>query len=55
MYAALIASVLVCLWTGRKPTKALFERLAHYFSGWASLDDVLRYLRNTRPKTADSS
>jgi hypothetical protein len=55
VYAALIASVLVCLWTGRRPTKPLFELLAHYLSGWAGLDDVLRYLERTHPKTSDSS
>lgn len=55
VYAALIASVLVCVWTGRKPTKPLFEVLAHYLSGWATLDDVLRYLDRTQPKPSDSS
>lgn len=55
VYAALIASVLVCLWTGRKPTKALFELLAHYLSGWASPEDILRYLERTQPMPPDSS
>jgi len=55
VYAALIASALVCVWTGRRPTKPLFELLAHYFGGWAALDDVLQYLKGTRPKSSDSS
>jgi hypothetical protein len=55
VYAALVASVLVCLWTGRKPSKALFEVLAHYLSGWATLEDVAAYLDRTKPQNADSS
>jgi Transposase DDE domain len=54
-YAALIASVPVCLWTGRKATKALYEVLCHYLSGWASLDDVPAHLRRTEPHEANSS
>ena len=36
VYLALIASLLVSLWTGHKPTKRTFEMLCFYFSGWAS-------------------
>ena len=36
MYCALIASMLITLWTGRKPTKRTFEMLCFYFMGWAS-------------------
>jgi hypothetical protein len=41
VYAALIASVLVSLWTGHKPTKRTFEMLCHYLSGMASLGELL--------------
>ena len=40
MYCALIASMLITLWTGRKPTKRTFEMLCFYFSGWAEEQDV---------------
>ena len=36
VYLALIASMLVVLWTGHKPRKATFEWLVCYFTGWAS-------------------
>lgn len=44
VYAALIASLLLTLWTGRKPTKRTFEMIQFYLIGWASLDDVERHL-----------
>ena len=40
LYAALIASLLIVLWTGRKPTKRTLELLQFYFQGWASLEEV---------------
>jgi hypothetical protein len=44
IYTALIASLLVVLWTGRKPTKRTWEMLQFYFQGWASLDEVEAHL-----------
>jgi IS4 transposase len=55
VYAALIASVLVCLWTGRQPSKALFELLSHALSGWATAADVAAYLDRTKPHETNSS
>jgi IS4 transposase len=43
-YMAVIASLLVSLWTGRKPTKRTFEMLCHFFSGWATKDELLAHL-----------
>jgi len=40
MYCALIATLLIVLWTGRKPTKRTWEMVQFYFQGWASADDV---------------
>jgi len=40
MYAALIASLLIVLWTGRKPTKRTLELLQFHFQGWASAAEV---------------
>jgi hypothetical protein len=34
MYCALIASLLVTLWTGGKPTKRTWELICFYFLGW---------------------
>ena len=44
MYCALIASMLVVLWTGKKPTKRTFELLCFYFSGWVSDDELAAHL-----------
>jgi hypothetical protein len=44
VYVALIASLLISLWTGCKPTKATFEMLCHYFTGWATEDELMRHL-----------
>jgi hypothetical protein len=44
VYVALIASLLITRWTGRKPTKRTLEMLQLYLQGWATLADVLRHL-----------
>ena len=44
VYCALIASMLVVLWTGRKPTKRTFELICFYFAGWVSDAEVLAHL-----------
>ena len=41
---ALIASLLVTLWTGRKPTKRTFEMFCLYFTGWASAEELQRHI-----------
>ena len=40
VYAALIASLLIVLWTGRKPNKYTLTMLALYFQGLAEVDEV---------------
>jgi hypothetical protein len=49
IYCALIASLLVVLWTGRKPTKRTFELLCFYFAGWVSDAEVIRHLSRLKP------
>jgi hypothetical protein len=44
IYLALIASVLVSLWVGAKPTKRLYERLCFYFQGMVSREELELYL-----------
>src|SRR5438093_1416451 len=50
VYCALIASVLLVLWTGRKPTKRQWEALQLYWLGCASLDELTRVLRIEKNK-----
>ncbi|NQT89064.1 IS4 family transposase [bacterium] len=40
VYCGLIASLLVALWTSRKPTKRTYEMFCFYLSGWATEDEV---------------
>jgi hypothetical protein len=48
IYSALIASLLIVLWTGRKPTKRTWEMLQFYFQGWASLAEVEAHLEKQK-------
>jgi Transposase DDE domain len=48
IYTALIASLLIVLWTGRKPTKRTWEMLQFYFQGWASLNEVQAHLEKQK-------
>lgn len=52
VYAAIIASLLVSLWTGRKPTKRTFEMLCLYFAGWADLEELTRHLEGLQKDKA---
>lgn len=40
VYCALIASVLLVLWTGHKPTLRQWEALQLYWMGWVSLEEL---------------
>ena len=40
IYCGLIASLLITLWTGRKPTKRTYEMICLYLLGWASAEEV---------------
>ena len=44
VYCALIASLLITIWTGRKPTKRTFEMLQFYFLGWATEQELEEHL-----------
>jgi hypothetical protein len=45
VYVALIASLLIVLWTGQKPSKRTWEMIQFYLMGWASLEEVKAHLR----------
>jgi hypothetical protein len=46
VYLAIIASLLISLWTGSKPTKRTYEMLCHYLAGWATAAEVGRHLQD---------
>ena len=43
-YCAIIACLLINLWTGRQPTKRTHEMLCYYLMGWADEDELLAHL-----------
>ncbi|MFQ5715393.1 MAG: transposase, partial [Candidatus Scalinduaceae bacterium] len=48
VYCALIASLLIRLWAGRKPTKRTFEMICLYFQGWATLDELIAHIEKLK-------
>ncbi len=55
VYLALIASLLIVLWTGSKPNKRTFEMLCLYFQGWASERELLAHLKRNAAKKAKTT
>jgi hypothetical protein len=43
-YCAIIACMLISLWTGRKPTLRTYEMICYYLIGWAEKDELLAHL-----------
>jgi len=48
VYLALIASLLIALWVGRKPTKRTYEMLCFYFLGVVELDELEEHIANLK-------
>ena len=52
VYVAIIASLLVSLWTGKKPTKRTFEMLCFFFCGMADEDELIAHLNKLKDQDA---
>ena len=50
VYVAILASLLVSLWTGRKPTRRTFEMIVLHLQGWASIEEVQAHLARLQKK-----
>jgi hypothetical protein len=49
-YLAIIACLLISLWTGGKPTLRTYEMVCFYLQGWADLDELTNHLEKlSRP------
>ncbi len=46
VYLGIIASLLISLWTGKKPTKRTWEMLQFYFTGWATAEELLAHIQS---------
>jgi len=44
VYCALIVSLLITVWTGRKPTKLSFQMICMYLSDWADEEEIVAYI-----------
>ncbi len=51
-YCAIIACLLIALWTGKQPTKRTYEMICFYFIGWADEEELLAHL--AKLKTHDA-
>ncbi len=51
-YAAIIACLLIALWTGRKPTLSTYRMLCWYFTGWADEEELLRHIGRLQQQDA---
>jgi len=44
MYSAIIACMLIALWTGKKPTLRTYEMVCYYFCGMADLEELTKHI-----------
>lgn len=51
-YCAIMACMLISLWTGRKPTLRTYEMICYYLMGWAEEDELLVHLAKLQPHAA---
>lgn len=51
-YCAIIACLLIALWTGKQPTKRTYEMICFYFIGWADEEELLNHLAKLKSQTA---
>ena len=52
MYAAIIACLLIALWTHRKPTLKTYRMVSFYFAGWADEQELLAHVEKLNRQEA---
>lgn len=50
-YCAIIACLLIALWTGKKPTLRTYEMICFFFIGWADEEDLVAHLKKLKPQS----
>jgi hypothetical protein len=55
VYVAIIASLLLSLWVGKKPTKRTYEMFCLFFAGWATEAELLAHINKLHDIPNDSS
>ena len=51
-YCAIIACMMIALWTGRKPTKRTYEMICFYFCGLATEDELMAHIEKLKKQDA---
>ena len=51
-YCAIIACMLIALWTGKKPTLRTYEMICFYFCGMADEDELMTHIEKLKPQEA---
>ncbi len=51
-YCAIIACMLISLWTGRKPTKRTYEMICYFFTGLADEEELLAHITKLQLRDA---
>jgi hypothetical protein len=54
-YVAIIASLLLSLWVGKKPTKRTFEMFCFFFAGWATEAELLAHINKLQDAPKDTT
>jgi hypothetical protein len=49
VYLTIIASLLISLWVGHKPSVRTLEMLQFYFTGWATEEELMAHLNSLKP------
>jgi hypothetical protein len=52
-YCAIIACLLIHLWTGGKPTLRTFEMICLYLQGWATLDELIAHVEKLKARSRE--
>jgi hypothetical protein len=55
IYVAIIASLLLSLWLGLKPTKRTYEMFCLFFAGWASEQELLAHLQKAQQQAQEKA
>lgn len=50
MYLAIIACLLILIYTGRQPTKRTYEMICFYLVGWATLEELEAHIKKLKAK-----
>jgi hypothetical protein len=51
-YCAIIACMLIALWTGKKPTLRTYEMICFYFTGLADEDELIHHIEKLKSQDA---